>query len=432
MIKIFFSAQHLLLFEKNRQRVGKSLISLLFTLLFFSSCNFNDPIVTKIPQIILDNESGIYTTKQNKCILISPKYENAENARFSWSINDSIVSTQSDYEFCSNQIGETYIMIRVETEAGSDQEEIRIDVVELEIPRVSLIGANNGFVLSLGEDTTFHASVVKTSLPTTYTWILNDSQVSDSLAYTFHADSIGSYKLSFIAQNEDGADSIFTSISVVDLPPISWSFAQTDYQLIAGRTIEIGPTETTSLEGATYRFSLGDSIIQQGEKSTWLCDWTTEGEYSIDILATLLRNNQTDSLHQTITLKVISSATLYYRPKTQQSSANFNRVYEYTPAPGQFINELKTGGFDGSQTTEESAVTYAEQRLNANNWVSLGGFGGYIVVGFDHSIDNTGYYDFAVVGNSFSGSSEPGIVWVMQDENGDGLPNDNWYELRGS
>ena len=432
MIKINFSAQYLLLFEKNRQRVGKSLISLLFTLLFFSSCNFNAPIVSKIPQIILDNESGIYTTKQDKCILISPKYENAENARFSWSINDSIVSTHSDYEFCSNQIGETYIVIRVETEAGSDQEEIRIDVVELEIPRVSLIGANNGFVLSLGEDTTFHASVVKTSLPTTYTWILNDSQVSDSLAYTFHADSIGSYKLSFIAQNEDGADSIFTSISVVDLPLISWSFAQTDYQLIAGRTIEIGPSETTNLEGATYRFSLGDSIIQQSEKSTWLCDWTTEGEYSIDILATLLRNNQTDSLHQTITLKVISSETLYYRPKTQQSSANFNRVYEYTPAPGQFINELKTGGFDGSQTTPEAAILYAEYRLNANNWVSLGGFGGYIVVGFDHSIDNTGYYDFAVVGNSFSGSSEPGIVWVMQDENGDGLPNDNWYELRGS
>ena len=53
-------------------------------------------------------------------------------------------------------------------------------------------------------------------------------------------------------------------------------------------------------------------------------------------------------------------------------------------------------------------------------------------MGFDHSIDNTGGYDFAIVGNSFNNSSEPGIVWVMQDENGDGLPNDTWYELRGS
>ena len=56
----------------------------------------------------------------------------------------------------------------------------------------------------------------------------------------------------------------------------------------------------------------------------------------------------------------------------------------------------------------------------------------YIVVGFDHSIDNTGNYDFGIKGNSFSGSSEPGIVWVMQDENGNGQPDEKWYELAGS
>ena len=65
-------------------------------------------------------------------------------------------------------------------------------------------------------------------------------------------------------------------------------------------------------------------------------------------------------------------------------------------------------------------------------WVSLGGFGGYIVVGFDHSIANTGDYDLCILGNSFSGSSEPGVVWVMQDENGNGEPDDTWYELAGS
>ena len=106
------------------------------------------------------------------------------------------------------------------------------------------------------------------------------------------------------------------------------------------------------------------------------------------------------------------------------SKADWNKVYDYTPAPGQFINELKTGGFDGTQTTMEAAIAYAEKRLAQENWVSLGGFGGYIVVGFDHSIDNSGDYDLAILGNSFSGSSEPGIVWVMQDENGNGLPDD--------
>ena len=134
------------------------------------------------------------------------------------------------------------------------------------------------------------------------------------------------------------------------------------------------------------------------------------------------------------------SAMEHYRPALVDSSPNWNKVYDYTPAPGQFINETKTGGFDGTQTTPEAAIAYAESRMNevdskgnpSPNYVSLGGFGGYIVVGFDHSIDNSGGYDIGIIGNSFSGSSEPGVVWVMRDENGNGEPDDTWYELAGS
>ena len=108
------------------------------------------------------------------------------------------------------------------------------------------------------------------------------------------------------------------------------------------------------------------------------------------------------------------------------------KVFEYTPAPGQFINDLVSSGFDGTQTTPESAVVYAQNRLNKNLYVSLGGFGGYIVVGFDHNVMNYLNYDFEILCNAFDGSSEPGVVWVMQDENGNGLPDDTWYELAGS
>ncbi len=103
-----------------------------------------------------------------------------------------------------------------------------------------------------------------------------------------------------------------------------------------------------------------------------------------------------------------------------------NRVYEYLPAPGQFINE------NCSATTPAEACAWAEERLASGLFVSLGGFGGYIVVGFDHRIACTGGYDLAVDGNPFDTSSEPGIVYVMPDTNGDGLPNDTWYELKGS
>ena len=114
-------------------------------------------------------------------------------------------------------------------------------------------------------------------------------------------------------------------------------------------------------------------------------------------------------------------------------STNSLKVYEYTPAPGQFINNLEAScGFDGTQTLPESAVAYAQNRLDNNRYVSLGAFGGYIVVGFDHKVTNYPQHDFEILCNAFDGSSEPGVVWVMQDENNNGLPDDTWYELAGS
>lgn len=124
------------------------------------------------------------------------------------------------------------------------------------------------------------------------------------------------------------------------------------------------------------------------------------------------------------------------RPASDGSSRLASKVFEYTPAPGQFINETASGAGNLSDMTQ--ACQWAQTRLDNNLYVSLGAFGGYIVVGFDHSIPATGGYDFGVAGNSFfnegprTGSNEPGIVYVMQDTNRNGLPDDQWYELRGS
>lgn len=128
----------------------------------------------------------------------------------------------------------------------------------------------------------------------------------------------------------------------------------------------------------------------------------------------------------------------HFRPATEQSKATCSRVYEWTPAPGQFINEWPAA--DTAPSTPAEAAEWARKRLDEGKFVSLGGFGGYIVVGFDHSIKATASdYELGVAGNAFlnasngkGGSNEPGIVYVMQDSNGNGLPDDVWYELRGS
>lgn len=103
-----------------------------------------------------------------------------------------------------------------------------------------------------------------------------------------------------------------------------------------------------------------------------------------------------------------------------------NRLFEYRPAPGQFINNPIIG-------TPEAA----EKILKSdNNLVSLGAWGGYIVLGFEKPVknhpDNPYGIDFTIFGNAFSGSSEPGIIWVMKDENGNGLPDDTWCQIAGS
>ncbi|WP_295937145.1 hypothetical protein [uncultured Alistipes sp.] len=109
------------------------------------------------------------------------------------------------------------------------------------------------------------------------------------------------------------------------------------------------------------------------------------------------------------------------------------QILEYTPAPGQFINEeLPVGAAFDNVDTPEKACAYVVKRFANTDWVSLGGWGGYIVAAFDQPVPNTDGYDLYVIGNPIASSSEPGIVWVMQDKNGNGIPDDTWYELKGS
>lgn len=124
------------------------------------------------------------------------------------------------------------------------------------------------------------------------------------------------------------------------------------------------------------------------------------------------------------------------RRPTTMSKASCDKVYQYMPAPGQFVNDATTMKSEINSPTE--AAAWAQSRLTEGSLVPLGAFGGYVVVGFDHSITNSGDYDFGVAGNAFvttasqGSSNEPGVVYVMQDSNGNGLPDDIWYELLGS
>lgn len=123
-------------------------------------------------------------------------------------------------------------------------------------------------------------------------------------------------------------------------------------------------------------------------------------------------------------------------------SPYITKVDEYCPAPGQFVNRMPLYE-EGDTYADMLDKATAAISGTADGLITLGGWGGYVTFSFDHTIVNTrGKNDFRLWGNAFydnnakadapTGSAEPGIVMVSLDTNGNGLPDDEWFELAGS
>ncbi len=115
-------------------------------------------------------------------------------------------------------------------------------------------------------------------------------------------------------------------------------------------------------------------------------------------------------------------------------------VLDYSPAPGQFINEIPEYE---QGNTKADMITKCEDALNAGDLISLGAFGGSVTLKLNKPIANVvGERDFRVLGNAYYtsaadatpllGNSEPGIISVSRDLNANGITDDQWYEIRGS
>ncbi len=109
------------------------------------------------------------------------------------------------------------------------------------------------------------------------------------------------------------------------------------------------------------------------------------------------------------------------------------KVIDFKPAPGQFVNTSWTDYKDPNKVKENSV----------GSGLTLGSFGGHLIVDMLQPVKNDPKnpygVDFTVFGNAFEISGkpnkynqEPAAVYVMKDEDGNGLPDDTWYELAGS
>ncbi|NPD44137.1 T9SS type A sorting domain-containing protein [Lentimicrobium sp. S6] len=103
-----------------------------------------------------------------------------------------------------------------------------------------------------------------------------------------------------------------------------------------------------------------------------------------------------------------------------------SEIIDYKPAPGQFTND---GAF-GSPYAAQSIIG------GTSGLVSLGAFGGHIIVKMEESVENHPNnpfgIDFTIFTNALPDWSEAAMVEVMKDENNNGLADDQWYLLAGS
>lgn len=420
-----------------------------------SSCNKDEEITVykkPAPTIELESETGVYLIKVGKDLILKPTITNDEDAYYSWVIDNKLVSTDKTLSYRGNTEGSVFVLFTVETKYGSAEEEIRIDVANLAPPVISFVIPSWGVKVLANTDYILSPDIQNWE-GATYEWKLGAKTVGTDSCYTFNQKELGNYNLTLSAKNGDGEAKKEIQVEVLETLPYNVSFERpsffqttTERNVFNGKTIYLEPL-LDFFENPTYSWSVNGEAVADIQQSLFAFTPKTAGKYTISVSVTEGKDKNTKAVTRNITKSSSSaeatvivnclgiSETERKRPVTGVSSELWNKVYEYVPAPGQFINELKTGGFTGNENTPEAAIAYASKRLNQTNWVSLGGFGGYIIVGFDHSIENKGAYkgyDFSITGNSFKGSSEPGIVWVMQDINGNGLPDDEWYELAGS
>lgn len=198
-----------------------------------------------------------------------------------------------------------------------------------------------------------------------------------------------------------------------------------------GEVVKIGHGTDAATDGTWTLTASPDtqhSMVSADDGTAWLLP-VSAGTYEVRYTA--------GDYTETVTVDVAARPDL---------SPYIARVVDVQPAPGQFTNIAPAWNEGDSHSR---VIADADQRLAGKaqgSDVSLGGFGGYIVLAFDHTIANVdGERDFRIMGNSFysdevekldgymTGNSEPGIVKVAYDRNGNGKPDaDEWYEIAGS
>jgi len=189
-------------------------------------------------------------------------------------------------------------------------------------------------------------------------------------------------------------------------PIISFTIPSEGFKVEVGKSLPLIPNIVND-EKSSYTWELNGQVVSSLKSFTFTP--SKIGSYSLQLKV----SNDIGSDSKTIQISVFSNSSPY-----------ITKVFDYKYGPGQHAT-LIPSGWKGSDFI-------GQPWTGTKIYTSLGGWGGYIIAGFDHTIKNVDGADFGIFTQPGAGS-EPGVVFVMNDTNNDGIPNDgDWFEIKGS
>ena len=359
-------------------------------------------------------------------VVLSAVVDNAARPVFSWKTGGKIVSTERVYAFHAERVGEYFVNLRVDADNGSAEEQVKVSVLEVLPPRIALPSSVIAFA---GIDKTF-AAEGEWAGDARYVWRLEGEVVGEDSAYVFHQTEIRPYALTLRVTTADGQDLKTINVTVLPEQSPELFFDNGRYRSPAnagerramtvpgGRTLVLAPVMLNIPSPTTFEWKV-DGVLQADAGEYFAFAPAAEGKYNVTVTE--------QSSGATGEVEVTCTAPEGAYRRTGGATKYAANAFHYMPAPGQFVNSI-------AAATPEAALGALKAWCGREGgYFHIGAFGGYYIVGFDHSVENkAGVPDLAIGGNPFAGWCESGIVWVMQDENGNGLPDDTWYELKGS
>ena len=155
------------------------------------------------------------------------------------------------------------------------------------------------------------------------------------------------------------------------------------YKVARMQTVDLRPAFT----GESYRWTVktasgADSLLSEEKDYIFLMQYPGTYDVTFRIF---------DPVNP-----IVHRMTFYVVEEEVEYSPYIATVYEYCPAPGQFVNampEYREG--DTAETMRQKAEEAIAGKMQSG--VSLGAYGGYITFGFDHTVVNVpGEHDIRI------------------------------------